>query len=188
MSSSWNESKNNTMLLRSIFLIVLFLYSTQFFTFSINENVMNAFIHGADLIFHEAWHVLFMPFWEFMSILWGSLFQCALPAILVGVFLKQEEVSVLGAQFALWWTGQNMTDVALYISDASSRSLPLIGGMSEEAHDWGNLLTMLDLLDYDHDIALTVHWIGLLLMIFAFFWGAQSILNEWRMWNISSQK
>jgi hypothetical protein len=74
-----------------------------------------------------------------------------------------------------------MTDVALYISDASARSLPLIGGMSEDAHDWGNLLTMLDLLDSDATIALSVHWMGLFLMIFAFFWGAQSILKDWQI-------
>ncbi|MBP9812342.1 zinc ribbon domain-containing protein, partial [Candidatus Gracilibacteria bacterium] len=75
------------MLLRSIFLIILFLYSIQFFTFSVNLDVMNSFIHGVNLIFHEAGHVIFMPFGKFMTILGGSLFQCMLPAILVGVFL-----------------------------------------------------------------------------------------------------
>lgn len=44
------------------FLVPLFLYSLQFFTFSLNEEVMNAFIHGPNLIFHEAGHVIFMPF------------------------------------------------------------------------------------------------------------------------------
>lgn len=164
--------------LRSVFLALLFLYSIQFFTIDVNEEVMNAFIHGANLIFHEAGHVLFMPFGEFMTILGGSLFQILLPASLVLVFLYQDEKSIIGAQFALWWTGQNMTDVALYIADAGARSLPLIGGMSEEAHDWGNLLTMMDLLKYDMSIALGVHWVGILFMIFAFVWGIQSIIHE----------
>ena len=101
-----------------------------------------------------------------------------LPAILVGVFLMQDEPSLLGAQFALWWTGQNLTDVALYISDASARSLPLIGGMSEEAHDWGNLLTMLNLLEYDHTIAIFVHLIWIILMMWAFLWGWKSIIHD----------
>lgn len=163
---------------RIIFLGLLLLYSIQFFTFGINQSVMNAFIHGANLIFHEAGHVIFMPFWEFMTILGGSLFQCLLPAILVFVFLFQDERSIIGAQFALWWTGQNMTDVALYISDASARSLPLIGGMNEDAHDWGNLLTMLDILEYDHSLALIVHWTGIILMILAFIWWIRSIVHD----------
>ena len=63
-----------------------------------------------------------------------------------------------------------MTDVALYISDASARSLPLIGGMSEEAHDWGNLLTMMDMLEYDHALGLIVHYGGMGLMALALLW------------------
>lgn len=45
-----------------LFLTILGWYSFQFFTLGINEEVMNAFIHGPNLIFHEAGHVLFMPF------------------------------------------------------------------------------------------------------------------------------
>lgn len=140
---------------------------------------MDTFIHGVNLIFHEAGHVIFMPFGEFMTILGGSLFQCLLPFLLMIVFLRQENQSWLGAIFCLWWTGQNMTDVALYISDASARSLPLIGGMSEEAHDWGNLLTMTNMLHYDHTFANMVHYIGLLCMAGAFFLGARMILREY---------
>lgn len=151
-----------------VFLIPLFLYSLQFFTLDVNQEVMNAFIHGPDLIFHEAGHVIFMPFGDFLYILGGSLFQCLLPFILMIVFIRQENPSPLGALFCLWWTGQNMTDVALYISDASARSLPLIGGMSEEAHDWGNLLTMTNMLEYDHAFAIIVHYIGMILMALTF--------------------
>lgn len=113
-----------------------------------------------------------------MTILGGSLFQCLLPAILTVVFIRQENPSIYGAIFALWWTGQNMTDVALYISDASARSLPLIGGMSEEAHDWGNLLTMMDILKYDHVLALIVHYGGMGLMVLAFLWGTKIIIED----------
>lgn len=162
-----------------LFLGLLLIYSIQFFTFGINEEVMNAFLHWPNLIFHEAGHVIFMPFGEFMTILGGSLFQCLLPAILAIVFWKQEEPSMYGLIFATWWTGQNMTDVALYISDASARSLPLIGGMSEDAHDWGNILTMLDMLPYDHTLALIVHYGGMGLMIFAFLIGAKMIAGEY---------
>ena len=94
------------------------------------------------------------------------------------MFWKQEEPSIYGLIFATWWTGQNMTDVALYISDASARSLPLIGGMSEEAHDWGNLLTMMNMLEYDHVLALIVHYGGMGLMALAFLWGTKIIIED----------
>lgn len=72
-----------------------------------------------------------------------------MPIIVIYAFLFHES-NPFGASVGLWWLGQNLTDVALYISDAGARSLPLIGGMSEDAHDWGNLLTMMDMLEYDH--------------------------------------
>lgn len=171
-----------------LFLIPLFLYSLQFFTLDVNQEVMNTFIHGPNLIFHEAGHIFFMPFGEFMTILGGSLFQCFFPFSLIFVFLRQEQPSPLGALFALWWTGQNMTDVALYISDASTRSLPLIGGMSEEAHDWGNLLTMMNLLEYDHIIALMVHYIGMGCMLLTFLIGLKLIIEKYQVQNLKNQE
>lgn len=86
----------------------------------------------------------------------------------------------------LWWTGQNLTDVALYISDAHARSLPLIGGMSEDAHDWGNLLTMTDLLRYDHTFALMAHYSGMILMLAGIFWGGYICLTAWNVRNNNS--
>ena len=92
-----------------------------------------------------------MPFGQFIMILGGSLMQVIVPGVIIYVFLLREH-DPYAASIGLWWLGQNLTDVALYISDASARSLPLIGGMSEEAHDWGNLLTMTGLLEYDHTL------------------------------------
>lgn len=164
--------------IRVISLIFLGWYSIQFFTFDVNQNVMDAFIHGPNLIFHEAGHVLFMPFGEFMTILGWSLFQCMLPMSLMFVFYFREN-NFFAALFCLWWTGQNLTDVALYISDASARSLPLIGGMSEEAHDWWNILTMLDLLKYDHTLWLTAHYVGMFFMLSALFLGVRYLVWEY---------
>jgi hypothetical protein len=133
------EKEGEPYIVRSIFLILVAIYSIQFFTFGINDSVMYSFLHGPNLIFHEAGHVIFMPFWEFIGILGWTLGQCLMP-IIVGFVFFFKESNPFWASIALWWLGQNLTDVALYISDAWARSLPLIGGMSEEAHDWGNLL------------------------------------------------
>ena len=162
-------------LLRLIFWICVVLYSFQFYTLGINDAVMDAFIHGPNLIFHEAGHVIFMPFGEFMTILGGSLMQIIIPSVIIYVFLMREH-DPYAASIWLWWLGQNLTDVALYISDASARSLPLIGGMSEEAHDWGNLLTMTWLLEYDHTFWLIVHYLWLISMTLALWWGLQVLI------------
>lgn len=66
-NNSWDYSSLSWE--RIIFYFLLIFYSLQFFTFGINAEVMNAFIHGPNLIFHEAGHVLFMPFGEFLTIL-----------------------------------------------------------------------------------------------------------------------
>ncbi len=89
--------------------------------------------------------------------------------MLTYVFLFREE-DPFAASITLWWLGQNFTDVALYISDAGARALPLIGGMSEEAHDWGNLLTMMDMVEYDFVLGIMTHYIGMIIMIVALAW------------------
>jgi hypothetical protein len=170
---SWDKAQFS--LLRLIFWIWLLLYSLQFFTLGVNDAVMDAFIHGPNLIFHEAGHIIFMPFGEFMTILGGSLMQLIVPVVITYVFLMRES-DPYAASIWLWWLGQNLTDVALYISDAGARALPLIGGMSEEAHDWGNLLTILDLLQYDHTFWLIAHYTWLLLMTLALWWWAMTII------------
>ena len=166
LPSQWKDSYS---IFRVIFWIFLIYYSLRFFSFAINTAVMNAFLHGPNLIFHEAGHIIFSPFGEFMMILGGSLGQCLMPMIVIYTFLFKEK-NAFWASVGLWWLGQNLTDVALYISDASARSLPLIGGMSEEAHDWGNLLTMTGLLQYDFTFGIITHYIGMILMILALIW------------------
>jgi type IV secretory pathway VirB3-like protein len=169
---SWDKARFS--IIRSLLWIWLVIYSIQFFTPGINPVVMNAWIHGPNLIFHEAGHIIFMPFGEFMMILGGSLMQCLVPAVLVWVFVLNER-DPYAASLTLWWLGQNLTDVALYISDASARSLPLIGGMSEDAHDWGNILTMLDLLQYDHLFGTLMHILGVITMLIALLWWLATI-------------
>ena len=101
-----------------------------------------------------------------------------MPLIVTLVFIFQER-AYYSAAFGLWWLGQSLTDVALYASDASARSLPLIGGMSEEAHDWGNLLTMMDLLRYDHAIGIMIHYFGIFIMLGAFLWATRTLVKEY---------
>ena len=75
-------------------------------------------------------------------------------------------------------TGQNLCDVALYVNDARTLRLVLLGGRTGaevEGHDWEYLLGSLGLLAQDHRIAWTLHVAGGLLMIVAQGAGAFSL-------------
>lgn len=79
--------------------------------------------------------------------------------------------------------GQNFTDVAIYIYDARTRSLPLINDMWPESHDWYNLLSMMDMLKYDDAIALTSHYLGMAIMLGAIIWAVRIIVKEYVEWD-----
>jgi hypothetical protein len=111
------------------------------------QGVVLSIIDGANLIFHEAGHILFLPFGEFLHSLGGSLTQVIIPALCAVHFLRQEQIA--SAYVATFWTGQNLTNVAIYVADAKSMNLPLMGG----DHDWNYLLERLGLLNQGVSLA-----------------------------------
>ncbi len=151
---------------------ILLLLCLRFTLGGINpEALMGSFFHNMILPFHEFGHVLFRPFGRFLTILGGSLFQVSMPLGLMVAFIwKQRET--YGAMVMLWWAGQSFIDLSPYVADAVERNLPLVGGASEEAHDWGNLLTMTQMLDHTQAVARLCFGTGVLLMLMALAWGA----------------
>lgn len=140
------------------------------------EAIGGSFMHNINLPFHEFGHVFFRPFGHFMTILGGSLFQVLLPLFLALAFLLQQQ-NPFAASIMLWWCGQSFIDLSPYIADATYRGLPLVSGMGEESHDWGNLLTMLGWLHYHHRIAKASFAIGSCLILISMAWGAY-LLNR----------
>lgn len=141
------------------------------------EYIGGSFLHNINLPFHEFGHVLFSPFGRFMTILGGSLFQIMMPLIAMFSFSLQMRDN-FAAAIMLWWTGQNFIDVAPYIADAEYRALPLILGMGEEAHDWGNLLTMLNRVESAQTYANISFAIGSLLMLLSFYWAGWILYQQ----------
>ena len=45
---------------------------------------MNSFLHLINLLFHEAGHIIFSPFGQFMTMLGGSLMQVLVPIVCAG--------------------------------------------------------------------------------------------------------
>lgn len=131
-------------------------------------NFLMMFLHGVNLIFHEAGHTLFMMFGRFLHILGGSLMQILVPAIISSYFFYTKQ-PYAGA-IALCWVGENFWDVSIYIKDAQHRLLPLLGGEGV-MHDWHFLLLDLRLLTKDQLIGGIAYNIGTLLYGFAIFMG-----------------
>lgn len=130
-----------------------------------------SFMHGPLLVFHEAGHVIFSPFGEFMAVLGGTLAQLLLPAVIIAAFLWRNRDPV-GAAFGGWLLGVSLLDVAPYVYDALIPRLVLLGGHTGEAggHDWIYLLTELGLRDSAQGLGAFVHKLGAIAIVASIAW------------------
>lgn len=111
-----------------------------------------------DLAIHEAGHLLFAFGGTFLTALGGTLLQLLGPLVFALYFHRRGDrhaVTVL-----LWWLGQNCWNISVYVRDARSQALPLLGGGE---HDWSYLLGELGLLARDQALADLVRLIGVVL-------------------------
>ena len=141
------------------------------------QAIGGSFLHNVNLPFHEFGHVLFMPFGRFWHILGGSLFQIVLPLFVLLAFSIQQRDN-FSASIMLWWCGQNLIDVSPYIADAQLRALPLIRGMGEEGHDWGNLLTMTGNLQHTQTMANWSFTLGCIVIILSNIWTLYLLIKQ----------
>jgi hypothetical protein len=138
----------------------------------LNTPVADSFLHLPNLVFHEAGHILFMPFGRFMSVLGGSLTQLLIPIVCAVAFARQQ-ADWFGAAVCTWWAGENLVDLAPYIADARALQLVLLGGRTGaevEGHDWEYLLTAMGLMHRDVLIGQSARFLGALVMIAAIVW------------------
>jgi hypothetical protein len=119
-------------------------------------------VDNIDLPIHETGHLVFSPFGEFMQFLGGTLFQLIMPAAFLVYFLRRSDRHA--ASVTLWWIAQNCWNISVYIRDARSQELPLVGGGE---HDWAYLLGRVGRLSQDQAIGHAVWEIGVVLYLIA---------------------
>jgi hypothetical protein len=145
--------------------------------------ISDSFMHDVNLVFHEAGHVIFLPFGRFMTVLGGTLNQWLIPFVVICAFLLKTR-DTFGATVGLWWLSQSFMDAAPYINDARAGRLILLGGTTGRDqpgyHDWENILGDLGWLKYDHAIAGMVNAIGVILMLLSFLWGAYVLYSQYK--------
>jgi hypothetical protein len=117
-------------------------------------------IDTIDLFIHETGHLIFSIFGRFMGFLGGSIFQIAIPLATVIVFGRSYLRSL---PITLYWTGQSIVNVSIYIGDAPYQKLHLISRAA--IHDWRWILNSAGMMEYAGDIAWIVNATGLLTCI-----------------------
>ena len=135
--------------------------------------INQSFIHGPLLVFHEAGHVVFRIFGEWISVLGGTLGQLIMPAVLAGALLWKNR-DPFGASIGLWLLGVSVLDVAPYMYDALHPQLMLLSGTTGEegGHDWIYLFGSLHLLPRSQGIGAATHALGTLIVLISLGWGA----------------
>jgi hypothetical protein len=137
----------------------------------------SSFLHGPLLVFHEAGHVIFRLFGQFITILGGTLGQLLMPAILCGALLRTNR-DPFGAAIGLWLVGVSLLDIAPYVYDALHPQLVLLGGRTGEegGHDWMYLLGETGLLKRAQGLGWLVHKLGALVVLVSIAWAG------WVLW------
>lgn len=131
-----------------------------------------------DLGIHELGHMLAIPLGETVHFLAGSLAQICAPAGLAAYFWFRRDNAAAGLMLA--WTATSVNDVAIYIADAPTRYLPLIGG----THDWWWLFSRWDKLGAAGGIGGFVGFLGLMLGVAAVGW---LVHQSWTTWSDDRQ-
>ena len=140
----------------------------------------SSFIHRPLLIFHEAGHVVFRLFGQWIMVLGGTLGQLIMPAILGGALLFKNR-DPFGASIGLWFFGVSLLDIAPYMYDALDPQLMLLSGTTGEegGHDWIYLFTSVGLLGKAQIIGGLVHKLGALTVLVSIAWGGWVLRHQW---------
>lgn len=168
----------------ALFLLFFILGWRVIFSTIESNFVGESFLHLINTPFHEAGHILFSPFGQFMKTLGGSLNQLLIPLICSIVFLIRTKDPFASA-IALWWFGENFMDIAPYINDARALELPLLGGNTGGDspygfHDWEYILTETGWLQYDHLLAYFSYKLRTALMLVSFMWAGYLLAKQYK--------
>ncbi len=129
-------------------------------------------VEGVNLFVHEAGHLIFSPFGEFMTAAGGTIMQLLMPLAFWFHFRRRDPYA---STVMLWWIAQNGWGIAHYAGDARAQVLPLL---NDGEHDWSYMLERLKLLQEDQTVSRTIWLISVLLFMYAIFAGVRTALLD----------
>jgi hypothetical protein len=119
-------------------------------------------LDSLDLAIHEAGHLIFAFGGETLGLLGGTLLQLIAPAAFTIALWRSGDRH--GATVPLWWLGQNCWNISVYVRDARTQELPLVGGGE---HDWALLLERWGWLERDQALGRAMFGAGVLIYVVA---------------------
>jgi hypothetical protein len=147
--------------------LIVALVAGSYFLWALLHPLDWRLIDGVNLVIHEAGHIFFMPFGEFVMVAGGSLLQLIVPSTFAFYFYHQGKH--YSCALVLLWAGESLLNVSVYAGDAVLMQLPLLGG-NDSIHDWNYMLDHLGWLSHTTAIAKALHAIAFLLVISATAW------------------
>ena len=114
-----------------------------------------------NLLFHEGGHGVFSFFGTFIYTLGGTLMQILIPSLFIFYFYTNNQR--VGIQISLIYLAENLMNISVYVSDARTQRLPLIG--KGTYHDWTYLLSSINLLKYDQFIGSIFYFSAILIIL-----------------------
>lgn len=126
------------------------------------------FFDGVNLVFHEAGHIVFSLFGDFIAVAGGTIMQLLIPVLIILYFeFKQKSFA---ASIILFWLALSFFNVAIYAGDALRQELPLLTNDKLD-HDWNQMLFTLGWLRQT-DLISNIFWaVGGISALGGLIWG-----------------
>ncbi len=156
----WSQKKY----LKLVTAVILSLYFLSYVGHAKDLDNWNL-IDNVDLVIHEAGHTIALFFGEFINILGGSLFQILVPIIFTLYFFIWRKEYFSGS-LLMFWIGQNIINVSIYMGDSIRQQLPLFGG-DNVIHDWNYILSSLGILKYTNVLSGATYIVGFSVIVTA---------------------
>jgi hypothetical protein len=133
------------------------------------------FVDNFNLMMHEAGHLIFGFGGETLSFLGGTLIQLLIPIMFL-IYFAWIRREAYASGVMVFWLGENIANVGIYMADAVKQRLPLVGG---GIHDWGYLFGRWDILPIADKIGNIVMLIGFIVMFVSLLWLGGVVLHQW---------
>jgi hypothetical protein len=127
------------------------------------------FLDGVNLALHEAGHLFLRFGGETLHFLGGTVGQLFFPALLAARFARRGEA--FEAAVCTLWLGESLMNVGVYLGDAQTQALPLVGG---HVHDWNWLLGHAGLLAQAESLGRLLHVAASAVVLGAWAWCARA--------------
>jgi hypothetical protein len=135
-------------------------------------NIQNAFIGGLYFIqfgVHEASHIVFGFLPAIFVAASGSLSEIAFTSLVAFAAFKAK--AYFAGIFSLLWVMMAMNSAGIYMADARSQAMPLIGPGDNVQHDWNFVFTQLGWLNADTMIGGSLRVFGDVIGVIALVYG-----------------